>query len=391
MAKTKPPAGPGPTPLCVSNFTPGLVNRVLPKEFSTGFGLNLRGSVAAGFIPDGFSFAPASPFEGITLQSDATWGKGAEITVGFFDGTPAFRKRVQELAELWPQQSGATVSFKFGTPVDRAQVRVTFSGQGFKSMVGREAESVPRTHPTMTLAFRGHEPDAEWRRLVLHEFGHALGYMHEQSHPDNGIKWDRNQAIAAYKPLLPPGMSGDDIMRQLEALPRDSFRYKFYPFDPKSIMMYMIPRAAVASGWRDEFGNNNTELSDSDRAICREMYGGTGPTPPATATPLVVGGPPAANSIAADGEVDEFTFTAPADGGYEITTEGTAIVHVDLTDAAGNPTFDGDTGGDSISPRVGVMMLRLLDGGKKYRLRVTASRFAPMSTGAYSVRVRPAP
>jgi hypothetical protein len=82
-----------------------------------------------------------------------------------------------------------------------------------------------------------------------------------------------------------------------------------------------------------------------------------------------------------------YKFTAPVDDTYEISTEGDAIVHVDLTDDKGNPTKPDDAGEDSISPRFGVFMLRFLTSGD-YRVKVIASRFAPLTEGSYKIRVR---
>ena len=33
-------------------------------------------------------------------------------------------------------------------------------------------------------------PDHEYLRVVLHEFGHALGLIHEHQNPADGIEWD---------------------------------------------------------------------------------------------------------------------------------------------------------------------------------------------------------
>jgi hypothetical protein len=385
---------------CLTEFYSAVAQKTIPPEFSGGFGLPVRGEVAAGFLPNGFAFPPPPGAERGILQSDATWGRGATIRVAFMDGSTSRKEQVETFAKQWFEQSGAEFRFVFGAPRGSSQVRVTFQGQGFWSRIGREADQFPG-QATLTLSFRGNEPEAEVRRLVLHEFGHTLGFMHEHKHPDSGIQWDRQRALAYYRPLLPPTMSDAEIWDQLVALPRNSFRYKFYPFDPLSVMLYMVPEEAVVPGtWKPEFGNNNQKVSESDMAIAREAYGGQEPQgggdgkddggkrKPVTEKPrpIKLGGS-ATGRITRDGQVQRYTFTAPSDDAYEITTEGDAIVHVDLTDAKGETTKPNDPGEDTISPQVGVFMLRLLDKGD-YNLKVTASRFAPLTEGQYTISVR---
>ena len=39
--------------------------------------------------------------------------------------------------------------------------------------------------------------DDELRRVVLHEFGHALGLIHEHQNPEGGIEWNEPAVKAA--------------------------------------------------------------------------------------------------------------------------------------------------------------------------------------------------
>jgi hypothetical protein len=62
-------------------------------------------------------------------------------------------------------------------------------------------------------------PEEQFRRTVLHEFGHALGLVHEHATPAGGIKWNREQVEREVKgaPLLVEEANpGEHLSRLLE-------------------------------------------------------------------------------------------------------------------------------------------------------------------------------
>jgi hypothetical protein len=344
---------------------------------------------AATADPSAPAAGPAPP--GVIVPS-LIWGRGRTVRVHFLDPAPVngLTDRVESHVKKWSEV--ADVKFAFVTSAANSDVRVTFRRTDqFYSRLGREAEEFPGEH-TMSLGFRPTETrEGEFSRLILHEFGHALGLMHEHQHPGGGIRWDRPRALAYYRPRLPRGMTDDEIMAQLVALPASS-RYKTTPFDPLSVMLYSIPEQVVEPGtWRPEFGNNNTRLSAGDAATVAdpELYGppdGPPPPPPPTTRELVVDGPALAGSIRSAGQVDRYTVRVPDPRAVEVSATGDAVVRVTLADGSGTPV-PGDSPVDMANPNVEVRMLRLLAAGA-HALLVGASPFAPGSRGDYTIRVR---
>ena len=77
-----------------------------------------------------------------------------------------------------------------------AEIRITFDPGNSWSTVGRDALLVPAGSPTINFGWFAdvvtdklvsRVTDQEIRRTVLHEFGHALGFIHEHQSPAAGI------------------------------------------------------------------------------------------------------------------------------------------------------------------------------------------------------------
>jgi hypothetical protein len=103
--------------------------------------------------------------------------------------------------------------------------------------------------------------------VVLHEFGHAIGLIHEHQNPKGGVNW--NKAAVKHDLSGPPNNWDDATI--------ESNMFRFYPqtdvvvtdVDSASIMMYLIPRAWTLDGFS---AGLNGELSVNDKALIRSVY-----------------------------------------------------------------------------------------------------------------------
>ena len=103
-------------------------------------------------------------------------GKKIKIGVQFLDGMPQQHELVRRYAPLWTAK-GAPFEFVFGKG---NHIRITFNALGNWSSIGRQARAKPSDDATMSLQqVSPGVPETRQRRVILHEFGHALGMRHE--------------------------------------------------------------------------------------------------------------------------------------------------------------------------------------------------------------------
>jgi hypothetical protein len=104
-------------------------------------------------------------------------------------------------------------------------------------------------------------------RVVVHEFGHALGCIHEHQSPKEHLHWNKKAVYAAFSG--PPNYwSKDDI--------DNNILKKYSPkgiaasaFDINSIMLYQFD----ASLFTDHKATpQNYALSEEDKTFIRTMY-----------------------------------------------------------------------------------------------------------------------
>lgn len=249
--------------------------RILPRELDMGRGTRHAIRQLVAMQDHGKAYERLSPgakgnVARMALAISKKWSPGTVLKCGFLDGTKKMRAKVQKIAQMWEEFEA--IKFKFGTGAG-AQVRISFyADDGSWSAVGTDALNqtyFPPRQATMNYGWlRDDTEDEEYQRVVLHEFGHALGCVHEHESPKFTRKWNKQAVYKAYS--RPPNKwSKAEI---------DSNVFGKYPanvvsateFDPKSIMLYAFP----AEFFKDGLGptNNNTKLSVVDKKKIREMY-----------------------------------------------------------------------------------------------------------------------
>lgn len=209
------------------------------------------------------------------LLNEARWNTGDEIRARFLEGDRDLQQRVQAVAERWTVPGLANLRFSFVEEGD-SEIRIAFEqGAGSWSYLGTQCRDIPADEATMNYGWLTPDSDdEEIQRVVLHEFGHALGLIHEHQNPKGGIDWNEPAVIAD---LGGPPNNWD------EATIRHNVLDHYAPeavtatdVDGLSIMMYPIPAAWTNDGFS---AGLNTDLSDKDKELIAEVYPATVPDP----------------------------------------------------------------------------------------------------------------
>lgn len=220
----------------------------------------LAGAPATAEDKLGISFSKAA------VLKAAMWDNGALITCRFLGGSEALQARVKAVAKEWEKVANLTLDFRNSGPTD---VRIDFvQGDGSWSYLGTVCRQISEPQATMNYGWLDDDSsDDVLRRVVLHEFGHAIGLIHEHQNPLGAIKWNRDAVIAD---LSGPPNNWDEA-----TIENNMFRY--YPedtviasqVDSPSIMMYPIPKAWTLDGFS---AGMNSALSVADKQLVGQAY-----------------------------------------------------------------------------------------------------------------------
>jgi hypothetical protein len=253
----------------VSKYVSAVRGRAAMSQEKLGKGATFRNHIQAmGTLPQLNAFDPVSTLR-MALINQKKWENGYTLRCRFLDGDAFQQKKVQEKARIWCNY--ANIKITFGSDPD-AEVRISFSADpGSWSAVGTDClvtTYFPKFQPTMNFGWlRDDTADTEYERVVVHEFGHALGCIHEHQSPDENLQWNVD---AVYKSFSgPPNFWKKADIDQ-------NILQKYSPngitaskFDEKSIMLYQFP----ASLFKNHKGTPlNQHLSDLDKQMIQEMY-----------------------------------------------------------------------------------------------------------------------
>ena len=212
--------------------------------------------------------APTTGKTKAALLNAYRWPAGSTITVKFLEGDSSLRERVKKVAREWTGPGMAHLVFNFVDTGD-ADVRVAFQqGDGSWSYLGTMCRQIPKAQATMNFGWlTPTSSEDELRRVVLHEFGHALGLIHEHQNPQHPIQWNKD---AVRNDLSRPPNSWDDATIENNMFKRyDPSEVKATDVDGHSIMMYPIPKTWTLDGFSADL---NRELSPTDQTFIRSAY-----------------------------------------------------------------------------------------------------------------------
>lgn len=170
------------------------------------------------------------------FQDEKRWNPGSTVTIAFMGGTPAQQDIVKQVVrDTFRSQAnlGLTLEFVEGK---QGQIRITFDpNKGAYSYLGNDSLNIPRGEATMNLGWLDEDKNFG---VIKHEFGHALGLIHEHQQPDAKINWNRQKVQELFGG--PPNYWSnqqiqDNVFATVPLVSSNSSAY-----DPQSIMHYIF-------------------------------------------------------------------------------------------------------------------------------------------------------
>lgn len=210
---------------------------------------------------------PVAKLAGLT---QALWpSTGARLPTYFMEQTPDDLKRdVLSHLNCWYDEAKCNVQFVLTNSQGDSVVRISFGPGGYWSQVGTFCLRVPKNQQTMNLErITMRTPVKERRRVIGHEGGHAIGWMHEHLRPEIVALLDR-EAVIAWGRRTQGWSAQTSISNMLTPLRPDEITAS--PFaDVNSLMAYQFAaeltknKKAIPGGY---------DLTEADKAHANKVF-----------------------------------------------------------------------------------------------------------------------
>ncbi|WP_432714030.1 hypothetical protein [Pedobacter sp.] len=204
------------------------------------------------------------------------------VQVSFKEGDVSLHQKIAETAAEWSKYANiqfdfgydpATEQYRLWVEGDVSHIRVGFKHPGYWSLVGKDSLDPEIVLPgEITLNLQNFDTDlpSNYKTVVLHEFGHALGFHHEHQSPVSNCDFDW-ETVYDYLAGPPNYWSKEKVDFNLRKMPAGGLTYS--PHDKKSIMHYAFPDWMFLSGTSSPcYVEENVDLSEEDKQMAAEAY-----------------------------------------------------------------------------------------------------------------------
>lgn len=193
------------------------------------------------------------------------WKVGETIRVKFLNKNPKLEELVKKATTEWMEY--ANVKFSYVEDGD-AEIRIEFaSDNSYWSQIGTSCKTITYpSQPTMHLGFSDLSIGEDViYGTILHEFGHALGCIHEHQQTNATIKWDKKKVLDYYAKVgWDEAITNHNI---LDKFPDKDLSNSDY--DQDSIMHYFFPSELTEDGKGSKM---NFALSQKDKDFIKFCY-----------------------------------------------------------------------------------------------------------------------
>ncbi|KAL8710770.1 MAG: hypothetical protein Q9220_004788 [cf. Caloplaca sp. 1 TL-2023] len=221
-------------------------------------------------IPVGIDLGPMVPptdAPSLAMYMGKFWAPGRQLKISFLSGSDWQKSKVKQYAPIWCKYANLSMTFVDNGPCD---ILIDFNPTlGSWSFYGTDSGYfINQRKASMNLGWiNENQKEENLRQVILHEFGHALGAIHEHESPFANIPWNKERV---YKDLGGPPNNWDHAKV-------DSNMFTLYTldkveataFDLNSIMLYHYAAEWTTNGKATPF---NTDLSEGDKSYIRFVY-----------------------------------------------------------------------------------------------------------------------
>lgn len=202
---------------------------------------------------------------------DKLWPPGKVLKIRFLEGSEALQAKVLKAAKSW-LVDGVNLQMEQVGAGEKADIRIRFNAAGGSwSYVGTDCANIAAGQPTMNLGWATLEtPEKDFSSVVIHEFGHALGLLHEHNHPGARIKWDESAVRAELG--SEPNNWDEETIRSNVFEKFEASQVITTDFDAVSVMIYTVPPTWTKDG---ASFMPSSKLSPGDAATILKLYDGS--------------------------------------------------------------------------------------------------------------------